>query len=154
TSDCLVFVSERQKNYWLRRGMLGRRNVAIHNGVDLERFNCSWDAVERAEVRARLGFTGTDYVIGIAALLRPEKTPLELLDAVARLHALGVRAKALLIGDGEMRSAIEARAERLKIAGDVVVTGVQKDVRPYVRACDVMLLCSFTEAFSLAAVEA
>jgi glycosyltransferase involved in cell wall biosynthesis len=34
------------------------------------------------------------------------------------------------------------------------MAGLQRDVRPYVAACDVMVLCSFTEALSLAAIEA
>jgi len=55
-----------------------------------------------------------------------------------------------------MRSAIEAhvRARGLEVGRDVIITGFQKDVRPYVAACDVMVLCSRTEAFSMAALEA
>jgi glycosyltransferase involved in cell wall biosynthesis len=59
-----------------------------------------------------------------------------------------------MIGEGEMRGAIEARARELKVESDVVITGFQKDVRPYIAACDAMVLCSMTEAFSLAAIEA
>jgi glycosyltransferase involved in cell wall biosynthesis len=35
-----------------------------------------------------------------------------------------------------------------------VITGFQQDVRPYVEACDTMTLCSFTEALSMAVIEA
>jgi glycosyltransferase involved in cell wall biosynthesis len=60
----------------------------------------------------------------------------------------------LFIGDGIMRGAIEARARTLGIEASVCVTGLQQDVRPWVAACDVVALCSRTEAFSLAAIEA
>ncbi len=93
-------------------------------------------------------------MIGILALLRPEKNHLQLLEAIATLRNLGIPARALMIGDGEMRGAIEARSRELKIENDVVITGLQQDVRPYIAACDAMALCSFTEAFSLAAIEA
>ena len=53
-----------------------------------------------------------------------------------------------------MRAAIETRARELNIESDVVITGLQREVRPYIAACDAMALCSFTEAFSLAAIEA
>jgi glycosyltransferase involved in cell wall biosynthesis len=53
-----------------------------------------------------------------------------------------------------MRGAIEARARELEVENDVVITGLKQEVRPYIAACDVVALCSFTEAFSLAAIEA
>jgi glycosyltransferase involved in cell wall biosynthesis len=40
------------------------------------------------------------------------------------------------------------------VAGEVAITGFQQDVRPFLSACDAMVLTSFTEAFSLAAIEA
>jgi glycosyltransferase involved in cell wall biosynthesis len=40
------------------------------------------------------------------------------------------------------------------VAPYVTITGFQEDVRPFVAACDAMALTSFTEAFSLAAIEA
>ncbi|MGH8689269.1 MAG: glycosyltransferase, partial [Burkholderiales bacterium] len=101
-----------------------------------------------------LGLRPSDYVIGMSALLRPEKNHLQMVDAVAALRARGIPARALMIGDGAMRAAIEARARDLGIAGEVVVTGLLQDVRPCVAACDVVALCSLTEAFSLAAIEA
>jgi len=154
TSSCAVFVSERQRRHWLRRGVLSRRNEVIHNGVDIQSFREAWGPAKRAALRRALGFEDTDYVIGISALLRPEKNHLQLVDAIARLRAAGFPAKALMIGDGEMRAAIEARALSLGVVGDVAITGLRRDVRPYVTACDVMALCSVTEAFSLAAIEA
>ena len=93
-------------------------------------------------------------MIGLSAVLRPEKNHLQLVDAIALLRANGIPARALIIGDGPMRAAVEARARGRGVENDVVISGFQHDVRPYVAACDVMTLCSFTEAFSMAAVEA
>jgi glycosyltransferase involved in cell wall biosynthesis len=122
--------------------------------VDTEAFRDRWGKEGRRALRASLGFSASDYVIGLSALLRPEKNPLQLVDAVAALRGSGIPARALIIGDGEMRGAIRDRASSLGVAGDIVITGLQQDVRPYVAACDAMVLCSFTEAFSLAAIEA
>lgn len=153
-ADCAVFVSENQRRYWLRRGVLSRRNRVIHNGVDTEEFRDRWSAEERAGLRRALGYSDADYVIGLAALLRPEKNHLQLVDAVAALRERGIPARALMIGEGERRAAVEARALALGIRRHVVITGFQQDVRPYVAACDVAVLCSLTETFSLAAIEA
>jgi glycosyltransferase involved in cell wall biosynthesis len=78
----------------------------------------------------------------------------QLVDAVARLWSTGISARALMIGDGETRAAIEARARSLGVGNRITITGLKDDVRPYVAACDVMALCSLTETFSLAAIEA
>jgi glycosyltransferase involved in cell wall biosynthesis len=153
-SDCLVFVCERQRRCWLRRGVFSRRNEVIYNGVDTEEFCDKWSPGDRRVLRNALGFSDADYVIGISALMRPEKNHVQLVEAIAMLRNLGIPARALMIGDGETRGAIRARARELEVEGDVVITGLQQEVRPFIAACDVMALCSFTEAFSLAAIEA
>ena len=153
-ADCAVFVCESQRGYWRRRAVFSRRNEVIHNGVDTQAFSSARADVAGGRMRAALGFRDADYVIGLAAVLRPEKNPLQLVDAIALLRARGIPAKALMIGDGPMRAAVEARARERRVADDVLISGFQQDVRPHIAACDVMALCSFTEAFSLAALEA
>lgn len=153
-SDCLVFVCEKQRRYWLLRGVVARRNEVIHNGVDTEEFCDKWTVGQRAVMRRALGFGDSDYVIGLSAVLRPEKNHRQLVEAVAVLRRRGIPARALMIGDGPMRAAVEAQARNLKVADDIVITGFQQDVRPFIAACDAMTLCSTTEAFSLAAIEA
>jgi glycosyltransferase involved in cell wall biosynthesis len=59
-----------------------------------------------------------------------------------------------MIGDGPMRGAVEERARRLGVTDAVSITGFQQEVRPFVAACDAVALTSFTEAVSLAALEA
>src|SRR5262249_47440778 len=93
-------------------------------------------------------------VVGLSALLRPEKNHVQLVDAIAALRAMGVPARALMIGDGKTRAAIEDRARAMGVASEIVITGLKRDVRPYVAACDVMVLCSLTETFSMSAIEA
>ena len=154
TSDCLVFVCDRQRRYWSRRAVLARRTEVIYNGVDTEEFADRWDRGERRILRDALGFREADYVIGLPAVLRPEKNPVQLVDAVAALRTMGIPARALFIGDGAMRGAVEARARTLGMERYVVISGLQRDVRPYVAACDAVVLCSLTEALSMAAIEA
>ncbi len=155
SADCLVFVCETQRRHWLRRGVFARRNEVIYNGVDTEEFRDRWSPEERGKLRRALGFSDGDFVIGISAFLRPEKNHVQMVEAIARLRNRGVPARALMIGDGEMRATIEARARELAVDRHVVITGLQREVRPYIATCDVVALCSDTvETFSLAALEA
>ncbi|HEY2661256.1 MAG TPA: glycosyltransferase [Caulobacteraceae bacterium] len=149
--DALVYVSGTQKRYWEANGVRAQRSVSITNGVDLAEFSDL--APESAVHREALGLAAEDYVIGIVAGLRPEKNHEELIEALAILRGAHARAKVLIVGEGRRRLAIEARIKALDLEDHVVLVGEQPDVRPYIRLCDVCVLCSTTETFSLAALE-
>jgi glycosyltransferase involved in cell wall biosynthesis len=153
SAACAVFVCERQRAHWRRRQVYGRRNEVIYNGVDTERWR-PWGGEDQAALRRALGLPEGDLVLGMSAVLRPEKNPEQLVEAVASLRLRGIPARALMIGDGEMRAAVEARARTLGVAGEVTITGLQREVQPFIAACDAIVLCSTTEALSLAALEA
>jgi glycosyltransferase involved in cell wall biosynthesis len=153
-ADCTVFLCRRQQRHWRRRGLWSRHHVVIHNGIDADDFRDHSSAAQRHELRRQLGWRAADYVIGIPALLRVEKNHLQLLEAVARLRRMGIPARALLIGDGELRPTIERRMRLPDLDHAVHITGMQQDVRPWLATCDVVTLCSVTETFSLAALEA
>ena len=154
SADCLVFVCEAQRRHWLRRLVFARATRTIHNGIDPEHWRSPGPEV-RTRLRRVLGLADEDYVIALCAVLRPEKNHLQLVEALARLHARGIAARALLIGDGPMRTAIETRAQALGVRGAVVMAGFQHDVRPLLCAADTVALCSTSvETFSLAALEA
>ena len=142
TADRAMFVCRRQMLHWRRRGLFARSNEVIYNGVDLD----YW--------APRQAVPHDDFVIGLSAVLRPEKNPVQLVEAVAMLRRRGIPARALLIGDGEMRPAIEAAAVRLGVSSQVAITGLVQDVRPHLAGCDALALTSHTEALSLAAIEA
>jgi L-malate glycosyltransferase len=153
SADCVVFVCEAQRRHWRRRLVLGRRSEVIHNGVDPQHWRAPGPEV-RERARTVLGFAADEYVIGMCAVLRREKNPLQLVEALARLRGRGVPARVLLIGDGPMRPAVEARARALGVAASLTIAGFQQDVRPFLAAADAVALCSTSETFPLAALEA
>jgi glycosyltransferase involved in cell wall biosynthesis len=151
--DLLIYVCENQRRFWRERGLQPKADAVVHNGIDIEQYH-GYELPERKlEVRRSLGFGAQDYVVGLCSGLRPEKAHTDLLDALALLRARGVAVKGLFIGEGPERPAIEARMAELSLTQDVRITGLQKDVRPFVACCDVMTLVSRTETFSMAALE-
>src|SRR3989442_737884 len=60
-ADCAVFVCEKQRRFWMRRGLLSRRNRVIYNGVDTGLFDQDVLPTPPEEVRAALGFAPSDY---------------------------------------------------------------------------------------------
>jgi glycosyltransferase involved in cell wall biosynthesis len=148
-----VFVCERQRRHWLWRGVGSRHNEVIYNGIDTEHFRDRSTPESRAMLRQGFGFAEGDFVIGISAVLRPEKNHSQLVDALFALRGSRLPARLLIIGDGPLRAEVEAQAAALDLADSVRVTGFVLDVRPFLAICDAMVLCSLTETFSLAGLE-
>ncbi|HEX7690331.1 MAG TPA: glycosyltransferase, partial [Burkholderiaceae bacterium] len=153
-TDLLVYVCRGQAAHWQAQGLRAREEVVIHNGIDTARFTDRSTPAENEALRRSFGFSPEDFVVGICAVMRPEKAHDDLVRAVAALHARGVPVRALLVGDGPLRGAVEARIAELGLTASIRITGLVADVRPYVAACDAMALTSRTETFSLAALEA
>ncbi|HTX06113.1 MAG TPA: glycosyltransferase [Steroidobacteraceae bacterium] len=153
-ADLLVYVCESQRAYWRARGIRPLAEEVIHNGIDTDEFTERCTGGELRALRRSLGFADEDYLIGICSAFRPEKAHGDLLEAIALLRSRGLPAKALLIGDGPQRRAIERRIAQLDLAKHALITGLKEDVRPFIGVCDVMSLVSHSvETFSLAALE-
>lgn len=151
--DRLIYVCESQRHHWRQNGLEAATDQVIYNGIDTDWYSDGRAPAEQLAFRRSLGFGDEDLVIGLCGAFRPEKAHGDLLAAAALLRARAVPAKVLLIGDGPERPSIERCARQLGVREHVVLTGVQQDVRPFVRACDVMTLVSHAETFSLAALE-
>lgn len=153
-SDVLVYVCENQRRHWRSRALWARRSTVIHNGIDTAFFADRYSAEAKSALRQSYGFLPGDYVVGICALLRPEKAHIDLLQAIAAMRKSGVNVKCLLIGDGPMRDDVESEIANLGLSPHVRITGMLTDVRPAIAACSVMTLVSHhVETFSIAALE-
>lgn len=153
--DLLVYVCENQRRHWAQRGLRAREQAVIHNGIDPEYFRDTYSAEQKQALRRQFGFGPDELVVGLCAVMRPEKAHGDLLLAVARLRAAGMPVKALLIGDGVERANIEARIAAMELRDAVKISGFISDVRPLIASCDVMTLVSHhVETFSIAALEA
>ena len=139
--DALVYVSERQRAHWTRRGLGARIAVVIRNGVDLQR-HVPVGVAARADAKRALGLDPSALTLGCAAMFRPEKNHLQLLHALGGLRQAGLDAALLLVGDGPTRQVVEAQAAGLGLGEAVRFCGEQAEVRPFLAAMDVGVLCS------------
>jgi glycosyltransferase involved in cell wall biosynthesis len=150
-ADMFICVSASQLAHWSEAGLTCKRTVVVRNGIDLQKFVP--DGVQRARVRSAYGFADGDLVLGLVATFRPEKNHEALVQAVADLRKDGVPAKAILVGDGPTRQTVEDYAAALRVKQHVVFAGEQADVKSFIAASDVGILCSRTETLPLAALE-
>ncbi|MBR2375943.1 MAG: glycosyltransferase [Clostridia bacterium] len=123
----------------------------IPNAVDTTKFYP--DEAVGAQVRSELGLQDS-VAIGHVARLCEVKNQKFLLGVVAAAVKREPKTKLLLVGDGELREALQAEAQALGIAENVVFLGERKDVPDLLRAMDVFVLTSYAEGLSVSAVEA
>lgn len=119
----------------------------IPNGIHLQRFT---PADGHPELRDRLGIPRDAVVVGAAGSFRAVKNYPRLLEACAAVPDIYL----LLVGDGEERPAIEARAAAPDLAGRVHFAGYQADPAPYYRAMDIFALSSDSEQMPVSLLEA
>jgi glycosyltransferase involved in cell wall biosynthesis len=126
---------------------------AIPNGIELGGFVARSDERARA-LRIELGLPPDALTFGTVGRLNEVKRQVDLLRATrARLDA-GDLICLILVGDGPMRAELEQERERLGLADHVRLLGVRTDVPALLSAMDVFVLCSRSEGYSLALVEA
>jgi glycosyltransferase involved in cell wall biosynthesis len=105
------------------------------------------------DVRAELGLDDEALVIGIAAVLRPEKRVDLLLEAHAMVRERVPQAHLVIAGDGDCRLELEAQVRALGIGDGVHFLGARSDVDSVLRAADVGALSSDREGSPLLVFE-
>jgi glycosyltransferase involved in cell wall biosynthesis len=109
---------------------------------------------EREEARASLGIpAGTPVLLCVAQLLSV-KNHQSLLRAFASERLAAAGARLLLVGDGGLRSVLEAQTRALGIADRVSFLGVRSDVPRLLAAADGFVLASSAEGNPLSIMEA
>jgi len=124
----------------------------VLNGVDLDRFRR--DPAAGAAVREELGIEPDSPVVGTVAVFRAQKRLEDWLAAAARIRERLPDARFVLVGDGPLRSEIEARARTRGLDDIVFFAGLREDVRPYLSAMDVYMMSSEFEGLPVALLEA
>lgn len=150
------------------------RAQTVYNGMDPAQFDASKWAAERTRLRAEWGATDKDVVFLYAGAVVSEKGVLELARAFARLSVHspvpGGRVHLALAGDAglwdmtvqphagarEYHAEVMKELEKVQPSGTVHVLGriATRDMGGVYAACDVLTVPSYTETFSLAALEA
>jgi len=132
----------------------GNKKTVIYNGVDVERI----DRARRGKDDARraLGLAESDFVIGNVGMLTEQKDQSSLVDAMGKVSDVIPEAKLVIVGDGPLRSELEAKADEMGLGDKIIFTGLLERERVYqlLQAFDVFCMVSLWEGFCNALVEA
>lgn len=113
----------------------------IHNGIDPARFPVVEGGRPAGPVE-ELGIATEDLVVGILAVLRPEKNHAGFLRAARRVLEETPNARFLIAGDGPERPRLEQLAADLGIAERVIFAGMRSDLVDILATIDLSVLCS------------
>ena len=119
-----------------RAGISRRKLSVVYNGTS---------AMPRSAppgLRERLGIGADAPVILCVASLAPHKGHRILLEAFARVHGKFPQAVLILAGDGPCRRELEDLVGRLKLARQVIFTGIYQEVGELIGLCDLAVLAS------------
>ncbi|MGH9866847.1 MAG: glycosyltransferase family 4 protein [Candidatus Polarisedimenticolia bacterium] len=100
---------------------------------------------------------GSPLTVGMVACLKPQKAPLDFVAVAARVTKARPPlppVKFVLVGDGELRPAVESAIAQAGLQGIVTLAGWRRDVPEVLRGLDVLLHTSRWEGLPLTFLEA
>lgn len=145
--DAVVAVSEAQTRELRAAGVPAARLVVLRNA-----WAGSGERLSRDEARAALAVPVGQLNIGWVGRLSPEKGTDVFLEAIARCS--DGRVHASIIGDGPLRSVLEAQARSLGIADRIRFCGQLANAAQYFTGFDLFVMSSRTEGAPIVLFEA
>ncbi|MDQ0205946.1 N-acetyl-alpha-D-glucosaminyl L-malate synthase BshA [Alkalicoccobacillus murimartini] len=121
----------------------------VYNFID-ERY---YRPVETGDLKNRYGINEDEAVFIHISNFRPVKRIQDVIKSFALIKQ-SLRAKLLLIGDGQDLPAARELIRKLELEEEVLVLGSQKHLTELLSISDIMLLLSEKESFGLVALEA
>ncbi len=145
--------SEANRQQGIALGLFtGDRSSMLPPGIDLQailavRVNCD-------DKRHSLGLDPAKPLIGMVAPFKPQKSPLDFVRVASHVCRQRSDAHFVMVGDGELRQAVEEEIRRLGLSQSITLTGWRRDVPEIMKCLDVFLLTSGWEGLPRVYLEA
>ena len=138
SADLVVTLGEAMRDEILERGVDPDKVIIVPNGVSEEFLQPLPD--DQGRLRASLGIKPGEHVVGLVSSLVAHEGIGTLLEAVKILGDRGIRTRALIVGDGPERPALQRQAEALGI--DAIFPGrvPMSQVRAYHAVLDAFVV--------------
>ena len=148
----VITVSEDIRQELVRSGAKPGCVQTVLNGIDHTRFHR--DRSRETQIRQRLGIAGDEVVIGAVGRLETEKRFDLLIDAFASLRVARPGIGLFIVGEGSLRSVLEAQIDRLGLGGVCRLLGQRSDIVDLHHAFNVFVQSSANEGAPNAVLEA
>jgi glycosyltransferase involved in cell wall biosynthesis len=146
--DAIVVNCEAMREHLVSDEGVARQRIELcYNGVNTHEFF-------PLETPKPPPVADASLVVGAICVLRPEKALSVLQEAFARIRHMNHKMKLLIVGSGPELQKLQSNSVRLDLTDASVFLPTTPDVVKFLRAIDIFVLCSYSEAFSNALLEA
>jgi glycosyltransferase involved in cell wall biosynthesis len=148
--DAFLCASDAIRDMLVADGIDQECAVTVHEGIDIEHV----DAAPRGDVHGELWLPHHAPVVGNVAALVPHKGQRYLVEAAQIVLKRVPDARFLILGEGELRPALEQLVRRAHLEKHVLLPGFRPDVLSLLKAFDVFVLPSITEGLGTSLLDA
>jgi glycosyltransferase involved in cell wall biosynthesis len=148
-ADAVIAVATNVATAIQQRGVRAR---IIRNGIPIR--GAPLSSAEVASVRAKFGVPPEAYLISFVGRFTKDKNPLLFVEVAAVVAERCPNAYFLLIGDGPLRPAAEARGRALGVDARLNFAGFQPNAAQLHQVADVLAVTSDSEGSPLSVLEA
>ncbi|MCX7174782.1 MAG: glycosyltransferase family 4 protein [Proteobacteria bacterium] len=140
-------------NLLANRGIRPERIHVLYPGIDFDLVSKQSQHPLPAQLQARLAVLPRRRLVH-AAMLRPEKGHLLMLEILAALRDRFPDLAYVVAGEGQMRAAIESRAAELGLHDRVALLGMVEHVPALLRQAEIIVMPSSYEPLGMSQIEA
>ena len=148
--DCFIAASDSIHTVLLNDGIAASNIVTVHEGIDIHRIQVE----TMANIHAELWLPVQAPIVGAIGALTPEKGHRHLIDAAALVVREVPDARFVILGEGELRPALERQIRELHLDKHVFLPGFRQDVLGFLRAFDVFVMPSLSEGLGTSLLDA
>ena len=135
-----------------KAGFKPRQVHVVINGLDVKALEAA--QLSKPEARKKLSLAGDDFIFGNIGRLSDSKNQEALIEAFARIVADLPSSRLVIIGEGRRKTELLAHAAHHGLQDRVLLKGFVPKAQNYLKAFDLFLFPSRSEAFGLALLEA
>ncbi len=145
-------VSRANLEYAAKSGLFppGRASL-MRSGVELSTFR---NGAKAGSLRSDVGIPPHAPVVGMVACLKPQKAPLDFVKVAEQVSRRVAEAHFILVGDGELRGAVEEEVARRALADRFHLLGWRRDIPSLFKNLDLLALTSLWEGLPRVVPEA
>jgi glycosyltransferase involved in cell wall biosynthesis len=148
--DCFIAASEAIRQMLLSDGVPPERTITVHEGIDVEHVL----AAPPVNVHEAFWLPHHAPVVGNVAALVPHKGQRHLIDAAHLVVREIPDARFVILGEGELRDALERQVREHHLEKHVLLPGFRTDVLGCIKGFDLFAMSSVTEGLGTSLLDA
>jgi len=148
--DCFIAASEAIRRMLVADGIPAERTTTVHEGIDLRHVQTA----PPVNVHEAFWLPHGAPVIGNVAALVPHKGQRHLIEAAHLVVREMPDARFVILGEGELRDALERQVREYHLEKHVLLPGFRTDVLGCIKSFDLFAMSSVTEGLGTSLLDA